>query len=287
MTARFEAADRFFSRHTKAQVLAASACAVFLVGSIDALTGYELSFSFFYLGPVAVAAWYAGRRAAVFVSILSCAMWYFADLYAEHPYSHPAIPIWNAQIRLGFFLCTGLLLAALRDSYLIQRSLAQTDALTGLFTRRVFEDRLAHDIALAKRRKTALTLAYVDVDNFKQVNDSYGHAEGDRVLSMIARTLSASLRDADTAARLGGDEFALLLPDTDAAGAEMVLERMRAELQKKFGQIGHAVSCSIGAVTIIDATSLAGASAAVQAADALMYEVKRQGKAAVAYRVLS
>jgi len=94
--------------------------------------------------------------------------------------------------------------------------LALRDALTGLYGRHEFNDRLKHDLALAQRRKTALSLAYVDVDYFKAVNDTYGHDSGDRVVRAIADALKKRLRVIDTPAGLGGDEFTLIFPDTDS-----------------------------------------------------------------------
>jgi len=271
------------SRLTAVQILVLAVCAVAIIGIGDYLSGYELSMSLFYLVPVALAAWYAGRWAGVSVAVLSCASWYIADSAAGNQYSHPAIPVWNSLVRLGFFLVSGALLTALRNTLHNERHLARTDALTGLCSRRVFEDNLEHDLALAQRSKSAVTLAYVDLDDFKAVNDTYGHSEGDRVLQATGRVLSKLIRRVDTAARLGGDEFALVLPDTDMQGAQQIISILTQELQQALSVIRLEVTCSIGVVTFL-APSLSAASA-VAAADELMYEVKGQGKGAVAYRL--
>ena len=270
---------------SSAKVLALGLCGVLVVGSVDYLTGYEVSMSLFYLGPVALAAWYSGRRIGILIAVLSCTSWYLADLAAGNQYSHPAIPVWNALIRFGFFLITGLLLAELRNSLRAQQSLARTDGLTGLFSRRAFEDRLKHDLALAQRRKSAFTLAYVDVDDFKAVNDTQGHVEGDRLLRLIGRVLQRSVREADTAARVGGDEFALVLPDTDGRGAEKVISKLARELHEALGASDSATTCSIGVVTFLDSAVLS-LERAVAAADELMYQVKHKSKGAVAFTVL-
>ena len=264
--------------------MAIAACGVLIVGGLDYFTGFEISLSLFYVGPVAAATWYAGRGAGIIIAVLSCVSWYLADLAAGSQYSHQAIPVWNALVRFGFFLTTGLLLAALRESFRAQQYMARTDSLTGLFNRRAFEDRLEHDLLLAQRRKNGLTLVYIDVDNFKAVNDMQGHTEGDRVLRTIAGVLRGSIRNGDTAARLGGDEFALVLPDTDGFGARQVVSRLSCELDRILGPDDRRITCSIGVVTLLDTGTLP--EHAVAAADELMYQVKREARGTVSFSVI-
>jgi len=279
-----KALDERLGRLRRPAVLGLALLGVVGVGVVDYLAGYEVAFSIFYVGPVAAAAWYSGRRHAVAVALASCISWYIADLGAGHAYSHPVIPVWNALVRLGFFLITGLLLVALRESLHLQRHLARTDGLTGLCSRREFEERLRHDIARARRHRTALTLAFVDLDDFKAINDARGHAEGDRALTIVGRALKLAVRETDTAARLGGDEFALVLPDTAGDGARQAVEKAVAEILAALRAAGFAVSCSVGVVTFEEPP--ASAETAVAAADALMYEVKRRGKGAVSFSVM-
>ena len=105
------------------------------------------------------------------------------------------------------------------------------DPLTGLANRALFRDRVMHAITLARRQGHAVTVLYLDLDDFKQVNDSFGHAEGDRLLALIAGRLRACARSTDTVARLGGDEFAILVEDTDSAkSAERLVERIREQM---------------------------------------------------------
>ncbi|HEX5091254.1 MAG TPA: diguanylate cyclase [Burkholderiales bacterium] len=252
-----------------------------LVALLDYASGYEVSFSFFYLAPVSLAAWYAGRGAAVRVALLSGLSWFGADLLSGHVYTHPAIPYWNAVVRLGIFLVTGLLIAALQASLQRQRALARTDALTGLYGRRAFEERLEHDLALARRHGRPLTLVYVDLDNFKTLNDAQGHAAGDEALRRTARILEGATRRTDTVARLGGDEFALVLPETARAGAEGVVGKARDELRAALSAMSPQLGCSAGVITFREIPE--SAEAAVRAADALMYRAKQQGKGGVVY----
>jgi diguanylate cyclase (GGDEF)-like protein len=275
--------DRYLDRLTQAQIFALAAFGVALVGAIDYLTGYEVTISVFYLAPVALAAWYAERGTGIVIAVLSCASWYIADLGAGNQYSHPAIAVWNALVRFGFFLITGLLVTMLRESLRAQQYLARTDGLTGLYSRRAFAERLEHDLALAQRGKNALTLAYLDVDDFRAVNDTLGHAGGDRVLRVIGRVLRESVREADTAARIGGDEFALVLPDTDPRGADQIISKLTGELREALGASDLQVTCSIGVVTFLDAGT--SSEHAVASADEVMYRVKHAGKGAVEFSV--
>ncbi|HUG99064.1 MAG TPA: GGDEF domain-containing protein [Gammaproteobacteria bacterium] len=275
--------DRHLHRLTRASILALTVCGVLIVGGVDYVTGYEVAMSLFYLGPVAVAAWYAGRWTGSAIAVLSCMSWYIADLAAGNQYSHPAIPVWNALIRFGFFFITCSLLTTLRNSLRAQQYLARTDDLTGLYGRREFESRLKHDLAMAQRRKSVLTLAYLDLDDFKAVNETHGHAGGDRVLRAIGSVLRSSVREVDTAARVGGDEFALILPDTDSHGAQRAISKLTRGFNEALGASDCEVTCSIGVVTLLD--SATSPEHAVAAADELMYEVKNKGKGAVAFSV--
>jgi diguanylate cyclase (GGDEF)-like protein/PAS domain S-box-containing protein len=112
--------------------------------------------------------------------------------------------------------------------------LSYYDELTGLANRRLFADRLQNAINMAHRTKLSISLFYLDLDRFKFVNDSMGHAVGDEVLKETARRLVSALRDSDIAARLGGDEFILLLPETDADGAVPVAEKLLKELREPY-----------------------------------------------------
>lgn len=275
--------DRHLNHFSGAGILALAACLVPVVGWIDYVTGHEVALSLFYVAPVSVAAWYAGWRIGLAIAILSCVTWYVADSAAGADYSHPAIHVWNALIRFGFFLIIALLVATLRNSLRREQHLARIDGLTGLYCRREFEEILKHDLVLAERSGGSLTLAYVDVDDFKTLNDTHGHHGGDEVLRVIGRVLKDSLRKADTAARVGGDEFALILPDTGSRGARETVSKLTHELQTAVRANGYEVSFSIGVVTFSD--SATSPERAVAAADKLMYEVKHQGKGAVAFNV--
>jgi len=266
-------------------VLNLSLAGVLCIGAIDYLSGYEISISLFYLGPVALAAWHIGRKAGLAIALASCISWYIADQATGRSYSNQLIPVWNALVRFGFFAITGTLLATLRASYHQQRHLASTDTLTGLLVRRAFQDRLTHDLAMARRQGTPLSLCYIDIDDFKAVNDRFGHAVGDQLLLTFGNVLKESVRETDTVARLGGDEFVTILPDTDSRGVQVAIANIREQLNTALQEKGFKASCSIGVVTFSD-PRIATPELALSAADKLMYQVKRSGKGSVNFQVL-
>jgi len=157
-----------------------------------------------------------------------------------------------------------------------EKELARTDVLTGLANRRAFYEALQAERARAARYRRPITLACVDLDNFKKVNDTLGHAVGDELLARVADVLRKTLRLSDTVGRLGGDEFALLLPETDAPSAEALLEKLRSILRRSMEAKNWPVTFSIGAATFLETPP--SMEHMIRTADELMYAVKKSGK---------
>ena len=152
--------------------------------------------------------------------------------------------------------------------------LATTDPLTGLNNRRAFDHRLQLELAIVERRQTPLSLLMLDVDHFKNINDTLGHEAGDKVLVAIAQVLSTCARGIDVVARVGGEEFAVILPNTDADGAHEVAERMRSAVAR-LGCEGQPVTISVGAALLQDKEQ---AASLYSRADAALYEAKTSGR---------
>ena len=131
-------------------------------------------------------------------------------------------------------------------------------------------------LALCRRKGRPITMAYLDLDNFKAVNDERGHQAGDDLLRRVAALLQASIRPSDLAARLGGDEFAVLLPEVGAPDAAVMLERLRSLLADTLGANQPSVSSSIGGVTFV--TAPGSVEEMVHQADSRMYLAKTTGK---------
>jgi diguanylate cyclase (GGDEF)-like protein len=161
---------------------------------------------------------------------------------------------------------------------LVERQ-ASTDGLTELANRRQFEEALANEISRAERFGGALALIVADLDDFKQVNDRYGHQAGDDVLRAFADVLRETVRDIDLAARYGGEEFAVLLPQTDLAGAERVAERLRERMEIRLVEPSSDSPFSVTASFGVASFPEAGTPAALfAAADEALYRAKSAGK---------
>jgi diguanylate cyclase (GGDEF)-like protein len=258
------------------QVTFASLIFVVALAAVDHATGYELSFSIFYLFPIALAAWYGGRHQGIFLCIVSAAVWFIVDRTSGHHYSRAFIPYWNAGVRFIFFILTTELLTTLKDQLEKEQIMARLDGLTGAMNGRAFREDAQTILRIASRYGRPTVIGYIDIDNFKTVNDTLGHTEGDHVLRSVAAILLKSVRGADLIGRMGGDEFAILLPETEYSGATAMFDSLREELLKEAGKKGWPIGFSIGvAVFQIAPPSV---DEAIKLADALMYRVKKGGK---------
>lgn len=258
--------------------------ALIVVGAIDLITGDELSFSLFYMIPITWVTWHGGRRAGLLNAFLGALIWGYINKATGTTYSSQLIPVWNAMIRLGFFVFNVFLLDRLWRALDAERRMATTDALTGAANRREFSTRLDQELARAARQRSSLTLAYMDLDHFKEVNDRFGHQIGDEVLRVVVRTLEQRLRKTDVVARLGGDEFAILLIDAAPEQAHELLEQLRGLLLEAMHKRGWPVTFSIGAICC--PTGQLSAGALLHKADDLMYQVKHHHKNALRFELL-
>jgi diguanylate cyclase (GGDEF)-like protein len=254
-----------------------AALLMLLVAALDYLTGYELSFSVFYLIPTSIAAWYGSRRMGYGISLFGALTWMLAEMTSGQPYSHNWILFWNTGVRLIFFSLVAYLLAELKSQLLYQRELARTDNLTGLLNRAGFFERASIAVNAASRYGYSIAIAYIDLNGFKSINDNMGHSQGDRALKAVGDLLGETSRKSDVIARFGGDEFVVLLPDTDLPGANAYFEKLQMELQRTFhDQAWTGLGSSIGAVVFEKAPR--DISDALRRADDLMYRAKQSGE---------
>lgn len=166
----------------------------------------------------------------------------------------------------------------------LEKRLSRNDALTGLANRRSFYETAEKERKRAARYQRPLSVAYIDLDNFKQVNDTSGHQVGDQVLVRVAQVLSNNIRSECLPARLGGDEFALLMPEADYSAANIVARKMHSLLTEAM-QVEHwPVTLSIGVATYNRAPG--STDQMLQAADELMYKVKNEGKGFIAASII-
>jgi len=256
---------------------------VIILGTIDYYTGFELSFSFFYLIAITIAAWVLGRKTGFAVSVFSATTWLTTNLLAGKDFTTYFIGVWDTLIRFGFYSVVTILLSELKNVLEEERILANTDPLTGALNRRSFNEIAESKMLISEVNRRAYTMVYIDLDNFKTVNDTLGHAVGDTVLKSVVTTIQAQIRSSDFLARLGGDEFAILLTDLDQQSAKAIVDRIQKSLIEKM-QINHwDITFSIGVLTVLSMPE--SVDKLVSATDALMYEVKSKGKNAIQYSI--
>lgn len=248
----------------------------FLIMVFDYVTGTEISISIFYLLPISVAGWYLNTGAGIFFALLSALCWFLVGRMEGQIYSSPLIPYWNTLVRLGFFLIVLITLSKLKKAQAILAEVARIDNLTGIPNSRYLYEILDKEVAMAHRYKYPLTVAYIDVDDFKGINDNYGHEKGDEVLKLIAYTISKNIRSTDTVGRIGGDEFVLILPQIWGKNAAIPFEKLRSAIFSDSQLSKLKVTLSIGAISYN--VPPPNKEEIIKQADTLMYAVKSSGK---------
>jgi diguanylate cyclase (GGDEF)-like protein len=258
-----------------------NACALVLtlaLVAVDLLNEPYVSLVLFYTLATGLCAWYTSPRWATLCAALSALGWIGS---LGTPFPPTPLMLWNALIRVLSLAVFLQLLIMLRASLQRAKYLAQYDPLTNALNVRAFREQLSAAQQQALRTGRPLTLAYLDLDNFKLINDRLGHAVGDQVLATLVSTLQTALRPGDVVARVGGDEFVIVLPDVDAAQAPAVIDRLRAAMIEAFEQRDWRVTPSVGVVTFLAMPYTADEM--LREADRLLYAVKHGGKNAASY----
>jgi diguanylate cyclase (GGDEF)-like protein len=243
-----------------------------VIGTADLLAGPEISLSPFYLFPVAFVTWRLGKTRGLLFCFISAAVWLVPDGAAGQMYSNPSIPYWNALVRLGFFMIVAYTLAELST----RLEYVRTDYLTGLANARGFHELAMKEFQRCDRMGKGITIAYLDIDNFKTINDGYGHAAGDAVLRLFGRTLQSAGRKTDIVARVGGDEFTILLTGTDGSTASATVNKISTQLRGEIARCKWPVTFTVGMATFQRVPE--SVEVAVETADSLMYAAKQRGK---------
>jgi len=258
------------------RAVAITACVTLLLGFTDFITGTELSFSIFYLLPITIAIFLYGRRLGLVFSFICAVIWIGVDLLSGQQYSNAYIPVWNTLVRLGYFLLHTVTLSKLLELVAEVRDVSFRDPLTKAYNWRYFEEFSNNLIRAFARKRTKVAFAYFDVDNFKRLNDTFGHNIGDQALILLAEIVKNELRKEDLFARLGGDEFVIVLPDVDVKSAEEILKRIKNTLEQEFENKKWAISLSMGCIVFSSLSSTIGPM--LKQVDDLMYQVKKGGK---------
>lgn len=251
---------------------------VFIVGltALKLTVGRSVVLMDFLFIPLVAVGWFASRRwYGYLVATLAAIDTVVVAMLAETQASLAAATA-SGLARVGLYLAVLWLLGTMRREREEQRREAATDQLTGAANTRCFNRRALDEVERARRYGHGISLAMLDVDGFKHINDTLGHAEGDRALAQASHLMRCTVRASDTVGRVGGDEFAILLPETEGEAAGAVLERVRTELRRITLSDGHRVSFSVGLVSF--AAPPASVVEMTTAADELMYRAKKRGR---------
>lgn len=249
---------------------------VVVIGGADYLTGYRLAFSIFYLIPISFVTWKTGRHWGYLIAAASAVAWFVADLKARGSDVYYMISCWNGATRLAFFMIIVLVLSKKEAVYLGEKSLARTDALTGARNRHAFNELLEKEISRHQRFGHPFSIAFIDCDRFKELNDKFGHRTGDILLQKMAETTRRNMRTMDVLARMGGDEFVVLMPEAEKEDAREAMERLRGLFQGVMKDNEWPVTLSIGIATFIGTVN--SVDEAIEKADSLMYSAKNKGR---------
>ncbi|MGB5216918.1 MAG: GGDEF domain-containing protein [Smithella sp.] len=268
-------------------VFAISILVILLIGYFDYQTGAQVSMMLFYAVPILVSSWYCGKVEGIIVAVFATSGWLIVNLVHQQFRESATIISWNAFTRLSIFILiayTVALQAQLRKTLKRETLRASTDRLTGLLNTGAFREQVEQEIRRAQRYKHPLSLAYIDLDNFKQINDLQGHARGDKLLKQVSETIANNIRKTDIAGRLGGDEFSICLPETDDEQVCTVIDKLVKALDTMIGQSGWQVTASIGVLTCTEISETYDE--LLGKADKLMYAAKEKGKNTVEFETI-
>lgn len=247
---------------------------VILIAGVDRFTSEDISVYVFYSLPIFLAAWFGGINAGVLVAGASSVAWLTVDLLDNSIPDHLLL-YGNAFVRLVFFIAISLMLTTLKQTLDREIALAHQDFLTGLANRRNFFSAASRELDRVRRYKHPFTVAFIDLDNFKGINDRMGHATGDTLLTIVGETLRTNTRITDLTARIGGDEFVILLPETGYDAASTVIRKLQDELRATMKANNWDVSFSIGMSTY--ETPPGSVDEMIGRPDRLMYSAKQEG----------
>jgi diguanylate cyclase (GGDEF)-like protein len=248
-----------------------------MIGWGDYQTGFA-SIAPFYLLPVTVACWVFGTGAGVGLAMLAAV----ANIVAEWAIfsSRMGIPnwlsVWNGMARMVIYLVFALILSGFHKRLTRERRVARIDPHTGLANARAFYERIEGEIEKAEALGLPLSVFFIDLDNFKRVNDEKGHAVGDRLLAQIGHAASGMLGDGGFIARFGGDEFIVVMTGRDGPASLQAAHDMVSALKSATRTFDIPQTYSVGVYTAMP--PLPSGVDLLKKADALMYQAKENGK---------
>lgn len=255
------------------------------ISYIQHISGHELAFTLFYLFPIILSTWRAGIWSGIFISFAGSALWLVTDFLAIKAFSNDLIPYFNATFRLIGFLIITYIVSELRNALHRHKDLASTDPLTSILNKRAFYELSTIELHKAKRHGHIISVLCIDLDNFKEVNDTLGHNTGDVLLKVVAGIIMNNVRKIDLVGRLGGDEFAILLSGEGAESAYIVANKLRHILLAAMKNNDWPVTFSIGLATFLKPPPTV--ERMIEKGDILMYTAKKNGKNMIKHLIIT
>jgi diguanylate cyclase (GGDEF)-like protein len=249
-----------------------------LIGAVYVLnlrTPPELHLGVLYVIPVLLASWHHGMAWGIVFGVATSVLRFLVGIDQLPPSTTLAFRALNEASYLVVVAVAIAGLSQLRQTQAQLERFATNDPLTNVHNARAFSEELGHELGRNRRYGRPLALIYLDLDDFKRVNDAHGHVTGDAVLRLVADAMRSVLRAADIVGRLGGDEFAVLMPETDGAVAHAAALRLASSIRTVFRGT-PSVTASIGVVTVTGTE--AAPDELLRKADEAMYQAKREGK---------
>lgn len=274
----------WLNRESKPKIIFIGYLLVLALLIIDHITWPSLSFLIFYLIPISLVTWFVSRSAGLFMSFVCAVALFIHDMLMLKMHAYPVVPLWNIMVSACFFLFAVYTLSSLKLVLTKQTELANIDYLTRIANRKFFSEMAHYEMGKALRYHHQVSIAYVDIDDLKKVNDEFGHHAGDTVLKTVAETIRENIRDIDIAARIGGDEFVIFLPETDYKNTDRVIQRIKKKLSDAAQNKNLPINTSIGVITCAY-PFLCPLEDIIKAADTLMYKAKKEGKAQIKHEV--
>jgi diguanylate cyclase (GGDEF)-like protein len=256
---------------------------ILILISISLISGGIIFFEPFFFIPLVLISWHGSKKEGILSSAFTSSGIALCYKVSDAIFLGYLFTLYSFISHFVAYSLVVFFVTNFRKVHHTETTAADTDYLTGLLNPRGFYTELANELVRSVRYNHIFSLAYMDIDDFKIINDTFGHSAGDKVLIAVAQCLKKRLRDTDKIARLGGDEYAWLLTETGMEGSKKSFIKIKEELESKMKSRGWNVKFSIGIVTFEKCPE--DVKEAVKIADDLMYSVKKNKKNNIAYKI--
>ena len=257
-----------------------SALSVVALTIFNTLFSQHLSLEPLFILPILISCWYGNILTGATLSIIATLGLHYSQIEQEL-FSLSQKTILSALVCFGSYSFFSLLIINFRSVHREEVTAADTDHLTGLLSLRCLSSMVNKEIERSERYNHSFSMAFIDIDNFKHINDTLGHDTGDKLLCDVSEIMKGCFRKNDLISRIGGDEFVCLMPETDEYAAKQAFTKLINKLTKHVKNNDWPVSFSIGLVTFVDMPK--DYLSAIAIADEVMYSVKNKEKDGIAY----